>query len=341
VKDELSGELPIFAGVPAGVGSATRGRVLSPRVLTLAAIALGALLPLGLVHLSGQVYWLYIVAEFFIYAIVAISLDLLMGRTGQISLGQSGFFALGAYTAAILSLRHGTDLILAVVAGGIVSAVASLILGFPAARLRGHYLGIVTLGYGIAVDQIALKWDGLTGGDQGLHLGAAKILGFSVASPLRMYYVAFVALVLVAFLVWNITRTRLGRAFAAVKDSEIAAAASGVPVAKTKVLAFLCSAFFAGIAGGLYAFLATFIAPADFGIEQALLFFAMVVVGGMGSLPGAIAGALVVFGVQQGAATVSGLSLAILGGVIVIVALFAPRGLSELSARLIPRPRNV
>jgi branched-chain amino acid transport system permease protein len=292
-----------------------------------------ALLPLALLRLNGQVYWLYVIGEFFIYAIVAISLDLLMGRTGQISLGQSGFFALGAYTAAILSVRHGTDLLAATLAGGLVAALASLILGMPAARLRGHYLGIVTFGYGIAVDQIALKWDALTGGDQGLHLHAATLLGFKVGTPLRMYYVALVGLVVVAVLVWNLTRSRLGRSFAAVKDSEIAAAAMGVAVARTKVLAFMCSAFFAGIAGGLYAFLAGFVAPEDFGIEQSLLFFAMVVIGGMGSLPGAIGGALIVFGVQQAASTVSGLSLAIVGATIVVTALFVPNGLRDVLSR--------
>lgn len=294
---------------------------------------LAALLPLALLRLNGQVYWLYVIGEFFIYAIVAISLDLLMGRTGQISLGQSGFFALGAYTAAILSVRHGADLLAATLAGGFVAALASLILGMPAARLRGHYLGIVTFGYGIAVDQIALKWDALSGGDQGLHLHAATLFGFKVGTPLRMYYVALAGLVVVAVLVWNLTRSRLGRSFAAVKDSEIAAAAMGVAVARTKVLAFMCSAFFAGIAGGLYAFLAGFVAPEDFGIEQSLLFFAMVVIGGMGSLPGAIGGALIVFSVQQAASTVSGLSLAIVGAAIVVTALFVPNGLRRVLVR--------
>lgn len=293
-----------------------------------------ALLPLVLQRLNGQVYWLFVIAEFFIYAIVAISLDLLMGRTGQISLGQSGFFAVGAYTAAILNIRTGTGILVATLAGGLVAAAASLVLGFPAARLRGHYLGIVTFGYGIAVDQIALKWDTLTGGDQGLHLQPAALLGINVGTPIRMYYVALIALSVVTVVVWKLTRTRLGRSFAAVKDSEIAAAAMGVPVARTKVIAFLCSAFLAGVAGGLYAFLNGFIAPGDFGIELALLFFAMVVIGGMGSIPGALGGAFIVFGVQQTASTISGLSLAILGAVIVLTALFVPNGLREVFSRL-------
>ena len=287
-----------------------------------------ALLPLVL-QLMGQrqVYWLFVVSELFIFAIVAISLDLLMGRSGQISLGHSGFVALGAYSAAILNERFGVDLFLGTLAGSFLAALASLVLGFPATRLRGHYLGIVTLGFGIAIDQIALKWDTLTGGDQGIHLHKPMLLGLDVGTPVRMYYVALIALVAAVLLVWNLTGTRIGRAFAAIKDSEVAAAAMGVPVARTKVLAFICSAFLAGAAGSIYAFLAGFVAPEDFGIDSSLLFFAMVVIGGMGSIPGAIGGAVVVDAVKNAAATVSGLSLAILGSMIVLVVLFFPGGL--------------
>jgi branched-chain amino acid transport system permease protein len=298
-----------------------------------------ALLPLVL-QLMGQrqVYWLFVVSELFVFAIVAVSLDLLMGRTGQISLGHAGFVALGAYSAAILNQRFGTDLLVGALAGGCLSGLASLVLGFPATRLRGHYLGIVTLGFGIAVDQIALKWDTLTGGDQGIHLHKATMLGLDVGTPVRMYFVALVALIIVVLLVSALTRTRIGRAFAAIKDSEVAAAAMGVPIARTKVLAFICSAFLAGIAGGLYAFLAGFVAPEDFGIDSSLLFFAMVIIGGMGSISGAIGGAIVVDAVKHAAATVSGLSLAILGGMIVLVVLFFPGGLKAfLRSRAITR----
>ena len=298
------------------------------RSAAIALVVLCAALPILLQAIGErQVYWLFVVSEFYVFAIVAISLDLLMGRSGQISLGQSGFVALGAYTTAILNQRFGVDLVVGMLAGASVAGLASLVLGFPATRLRGHYLGIVTLGFGIAVDQIALKWDSLTGGDQGIHLHRPVALGLDVGTPVRMYYVALVALVVVVLLVWSLTQTRIGRAFAAIKDSEIAAAAMGVPVARTKVLAFIVSAFLAGAAGGIYAFLAGFVAPEDFGIDSSLLFFAMVVIGGMGSIPGAIGGAVVVDAIRTTAATVSGLSLAILGGMIVLVVLFFPGGL--------------
>ncbi len=295
------------------------------------AAAVSVLLPLALRSLGqSDVYWLFVISEVCIFAIVAISLDLLMGRSGQISLGHSGFFAVGAYTTAILNARFGVDLLAGAIAGGLLAALASLVVGFPATRLRGHYLGIVTFGYGIAVDQIALKWDALTGGDQGVHLHAPMLFGLHVDSPVKMYYIALGMLAIVVVLVWNLTRTRIGRSFSAIRDSEVAAAAMGIPIARTKVIAFVCSAFLAGLAGGLYAFLAGFVAPEDFGIDQTLLFFAMVVIGGMGSIPGAIGGAIVVDALRVAASTVSGLSLAILGGVIVLVVLFFPAGLKGL-----------
>ncbi|HEY1726839.1 MAG TPA: branched-chain amino acid ABC transporter permease [Candidatus Baltobacteraceae bacterium] len=308
-------------------------------VVAIVFVAVCALLPLALQAIGQrQVYWLFVVSELFIFAVVAISLDLLMGRSGQISLGHSGFFAVGAYTAAILNEHYRVDVVLSLLAGGLLSALASLIVGLPATRLRGHYLGIVTLGYGIAVDQIALKWDALTGGDQGIHLHQPTFFGLKIGSPVAMYYISLAVLVVVIVLTWNLLRTRIGRSFAAIRDSEVAAAAMGVPIARTKVLAFVCSAFLAGVAGALYAFLAGFVAPEDFGIDQTLLFFAMVVIGGMGSIAGAIGGTVLVDGLRVAASTVSGLSLAILGGVIVLVVLFAPSGLKGL-LRVKPRSR--
>lgn len=300
-------------------------------LLVTCSVLVAAVVPFALQMLGqGQVYWLFIASELFVFAIISISLDLLMGRAGQISLGHAGFVALGAYTAAILNTHYGTDLLIGSLAGGLVAAAGSIILGFPAARLRGHYLGIVTLGFGIAVDQIALKWDSLTGGGQGIHVKRPTLLGIDVGNPTAMYYVSLGALIIAAFLVWNLTRTRLGRAFAAVKDSEVAAGAMGIPVARTKVIAFLCSAFLAGVSGGIYAFLTGYIAPEDFELNSSLLFFAMTIVGGLGSIRGAIGGAVVVDGIKNAAATVSGLSLTILGGMIVLIALFFPGGMKAL-----------
>lgn len=279
-----------------------------------------------------QPYALFVVSEFAIFAIVALSLDLLMGRSGQISLGHGGFVAIGAYATAILDARFRLDLLPALLASAALAALASLIVGFPANRLRGHYLGIVTLGFGIAIAQIALFWTGLTNGDEGVHLAVRRFAGLSVESPGALYGLAFAGLALAAWYSERLPATRLGRAFAAVRDSEVAAEAMGIDVARTKVVAFVLSAALAGAAGCLYATLNGFVAPEDFGISQTLLFFAMVVVGGTASTAGTILGAFVLDAVSQGAATVSGLSLTLIGAVIVGVALFRPGGLKSFRA---------
>ncbi|HTX03388.1 MAG TPA: branched-chain amino acid ABC transporter permease [Candidatus Acidoferrales bacterium] len=303
------------------------------RVLVSVAVVLAMLIPV-IVH--QQVYVLFVVAEFFVFAIVALSLDLLLGRSGQISLGQSGFFAVGAYTAALLNVRFGWEIVSCICGAAIVASLSSLILGLPATRLRGHYLGIVTLGFGIGVAQIALTWSALTGGDEGIHLAGTRLLFWSFADPSRLYYLCFAGLVAVVFGMNALGRSRIGRSFAAVRDSEIAAAAMGIPVARTKVLAFVFSAALAGAGGALFAFLNGFIAPEDFGFSQTLLFFAMVVLGGMSSTAGVICGTFVVQVVEQSAATVSGLSLTLLGAAIVAAVLFLPGGIASLGERIGP-----
>jgi branched-chain amino acid transport system permease protein len=275
-------------------------------------------------------YLLFVVAEFAVFAIVALGLDLLIGRSGQISLGHNGFFAVGAYTAAILVARLHVDLAVALIAAPLLAAIVSLVLGLPATRLRGHYLAIATLGFGIAVAQIALKWTALTNGDEGVHLNAPHLAALAVGSPLALYALAFIALAAVAYFSEALPRTRLGRSFAAVRDSEVAAEAMGVAVARTKVTAFAISAAIAGIGGALYAALTGFVAPEDFGVSQTLLFFSIVIVGGTASTAGTIVAAFVLDAVAQAAATVSGLPLVLIGGTIVAVALFRPGGLKSL-----------
>ena len=205
----------------------------------------------------------------------------------------------------------------------------SLVLGVPATRLRGHYLAIVTLGFGIAVAQIALKCTALTNGDEGVHVTAPRFATLPAGSPLALYVLAFGTLAVVAALAEKLPATRLGRAFAAVRDSEIAASAMGIDVARTKVIAFALSAATAGVGGAVYAALTGFVAPEDFGLRQALLFFAMVIVGGTASTGGTIVAAFLLDAVAQGAATISGLPLVLIGAAIVAVGLFRPGGLKS------------
>ncbi|GAC1533424.1 MAG: branched-chain amino acid ABC transporter permease [Candidatus Velthaea sp.] len=304
---------------------------MSNRTIALAAGACAVVFPIAF---RGSTYPLFVASEFAIFAIVALSLDLLLGRSGQLSLGQSGFVAIGAYAAALLNARFGLDLLIGIGTAAVLAGVASLIVGLPATRLRGHYLAIVTFGFSLSIAQIALKWSALTGGDEGVRLAHPVLAGIPIDSPIRAYVLAFAALTAVAALQYALLRTALGRSFAAVRDSETAAAAIGINVAQTKVVAFAIAAALAGVAGALEASLTGFVAPENFGVMQTLAFFSMVVLGGTATIPGTIAGAFVVEAVTQTAATIGGLSLTILGAAIVLTALFVPEGLGAIFVRL-------
>lgn len=305
--------------------------------LAFAGVASAVLLFAVVYH--AATYPLFVASEFAIFAIVALSLDLLIGRSGQLSLGQSGFVAIGAYTAALLGSHFGIDLAIGLIAAAGLAALASLVVGLPATRLRGHYLAIVTFGFSLSIAQIALKWSGLTGGDEGVRFAHTHVFGIPLDSPLRIYVLAFAALALVVLGQSRLLGTALGRALAAVRDSETAASAMGIDVARTKVIAFAIAAALAGAAGALEAALTGFVAPENFGVMQTLTFFAMVVLGGTGSIAGTIAGTLVVESVTQLAATIGGLSLTILGAAIVSVALFVPGGLGAIGNGLTRRGR--
>ncbi len=303
---------------------------MSDRTLLVASIAVVFVFPF-VAH--GAPYPLFVASEFAIFAIIALSLDVLIGRSGQLSLGQGGFVAIGSYAAALLVSHFGCDLALGTFAAIVIATIASLVLGLPSTRLRGHYLAIVTLGFSIAIAQIALKWSALTGGDEGVHLAHPRFAGIPIDSPIRGYALAFVALAIVATLQRTLSTTSLGRAFAAVRESEVAAAACGIDVARTKVFAFAIAAAVAAAGGALEAGLTGFVAPENFSLAQTLAFFAMVVLGGTATIAGTIAGALVVELVTQFSATIGGLSLTILGAAIVFVALFVPGGLGALLRR--------
>jgi branched-chain amino acid transport system permease protein len=226
--------------------------------------------------------------------VVAIGLNLLVGYSGQISLGHAGFFAIGAYTTVLLMLRLDFPFWIALPIGGFVAALFGFLLGLPALRLEGPYLAIATLGFGMAIIQIIGHWEGLFGGRMGLM--APKIVLWPFAIHLRkdihFYFLILVVTLLVATGARNLIKTKVGRAFVAIRDSDIAAATMGVNLTYYKTLAFAVSAFYTGIAGGLMAFVMGFISPASFNLILSITFLAMVVVGGLGSILGSILGAV-------------------------------------------------
>jgi branched-chain amino acid transport system permease protein len=273
----------------------------------------------------------------FIFAIAGVGLMLLAGYTGLISLGHAAFLGIGAYTNSIL-LSHGVPFLITLPAAGIVSAVFGVAIGLPTLRMSGLYLAIATLAFGSIVGTVLQKWDSLTGGFDGFAVPNPTIFGISIETATGIYYVALVVLVLVLWLSANLLRTPIGRAMVAIRDSEISAQSMGIQLARYKTFAFAISAFMTGLAGALFAHYVRFLAPDSFDILLSVQFVTIVFVGGLGSLHGAVFGALFVRLLPQAIAIVRddlpwgigrmpGLEPSLFGVVLVLVILFEPGGI--------------
>ena len=235
-------------------------------------------------------YTVYMANVLAINVIVAVGLNILVGYTGQISLGHAGFFAIGAYGTIILMSKAHFPFILALPAAAMVTALFGFLLGLPALRLEGPYLSIATLGFGLTITQVIGRIE-FFGGRQGLHAPELSIGPWQLSSDRDFYYLVITVTVLLTLAARNLIKTRVGRAFIAIRDTDIAAETMGVNVTIYKTLAFAVSAFYTGLAGGMFAFVLRFIEPQIFTLFMSILFLAMVVVGGLGSTFGSIAGA--------------------------------------------------
>jgi branched-chain amino acid transport system permease protein len=235
-------------------------------------------------------YYIYVANYMAINIIVVIGLNLLVGYTGQFSLGHAGFFAIGAYGVIILMTKLQFPFLLALPAAGFIAAFFGFLLGLPALRLEGPYLAIATLGFGLTVTQVIGKIE-LFGGRQGLHAPDLVIGPWHLDSDKDFYFLLIALLLLLTLAARNLTKTKVGRAFISIRDAEIAAETLGVNLVFYKTLAFAVSAFYAGIGGGLYAFVLRFIEPELFSLFMSVMFLTMAVVGGLGSILGSIAGA--------------------------------------------------
>lgn len=277
----------------------------------------------------GKTYYIYMANYVAINVIVAVGLNLLVGFAGQISLGHAGFFALGAYGTVLLMLKVGLPFYVALPLAALGTAVFGFLLGLPALRLEGPYLAIVTLGFGLTVTQIIGRWD-LFGGRQGLHCPKPTLGPLVLKTDFDLYWLIFPLAIFLTVVARNWIKTKVGRAFIAIRDSDVAAQTMGVNVTYYKTLAFAVSAFYTGMAGGLYAFSLGFIEPQIFNLMLSILFLAMVVVGGLGSVFGSVAGAILISLLNLKLAVV--LELPVLGSVLLYLSetLFSVSGLPNV-----------
>jgi branched-chain amino acid transport system permease protein len=308
---------------------------------------IGLLLLFGVIPFTAGSYTLYILNLIGLYSIAAIGLNLLIGYTGQISLGHGAFFGVGAYGAAVLATKAGFPFLLAVPAAGVITAVIGMGFGIPSLRLKHLYLCIATLAGQIIIEYVFVHWEGLTGGAEGIFIPDSNLFGLNLGNDLTFFYIVFICLVGFTFVAVNLLRTRFGRAFIAIRDNDRAAEGMGIPIFKYKLLAFAVSSFFAGFAGALYAYYMMSITPEPFNLWLSIEFIAMIIIGGLGSIPGAIFGTVFIvilnealshltgflmnFGASAGlSVTIAPLKEFVFGLAIVLFIIFEPKGLAEV-----------
>jgi branched-chain amino acid transport system permease protein len=282
-------------------------------------------------------YWLAQLTFVLIYSIVGLGLMLLAGFTGLFSIGHAAFLGVGAYTQAALT-QWGMPFPLALLMSALLSAAVGMVVGLPALRVKGIYLGIATLSFGFIVEEVFARWESVTGGNAGIHLKAPDLFGWKLESAEAFYGLCLVVTVLATLGVLNLLRSPTGRAFVAIRDSEISAQSMGIHLARYKTMSFALSAALAGIGGALYAHNLKFISPDQFNIVESINLLLMVVIGGLGSVHGAFLGAIFLITMPQLIALgkdylpaaigqAPGLQGVVYGAVLIGFVLFEPMGL--------------
>ena len=247
------------------------------------------LLPL----LSGSTYTLTVGIFSGLNALVALGLCILMGYAGQVSLGQAGFYGIGAYVSSILSLHLGLPIVISIISAMIASAIAAVVIAVPALRLKGHYLAVATLGFGEIIYLVLNEWG--PGGPSGFgDIPHFSLLGYTIDSTTGFFYLVWGLVAAVLLFSINLIHSRTGRALRAIHDSELACHAMGLNVSALKIKVFILSAVYASLAGSLYASYVTFISPSSFSLFYSILVLMMAIVGGITNLWGAIIGAVVI-----------------------------------------------
>lgn len=273
-------------------------------------------------------YFLNVLVFIGINTLLAVALNLLLGYAGQISLGHAAFFGLGAYISGILTTRYPIDPWLALVIAALCAAALAFVMGFPILKLKGHYLAMATLGFGIIIYIIFNETVDVTGGPSGLSgIPNLKLGPLTFDNDRNNYYLVWVATLGVMLLSINISQSRIGRALRAINDSEVAARVMGVNARILKVQIFAVSAFFSAIAGSLYAHTITFISPASFGFNFSVELVTMVIIGGLGSIYGSFLGAAILTMLPEMLRVFRDFDIVIYGLMLILMTIFMPGGL--------------
>jgi len=285
----------------------------------------------------GNSYYVFIMATLGLTAIVGIGLNVLLGLTGQVSFGHVGFYAIGAYAVAVLTVALKWNFWFALPVAALLAGATGALLALPAMRVRGPYLAMVTIAFGFVVENIAVEWRGVTGGQNGI-MGVAKPA--LLDSERAVAIAAIVLAALATYGYYRVARSRWGAAMRAVKDSEVAAESIGLDPVRIKTVAFAISAFCAGVAGAFFSALSGFVTPSTFAFSQSILFVLVVIIGGAGSLAGPLVGATIVVLLPEFLAGLAEYRLLFFGALLLVVLWLAPDGVVGVFERFAARRRK-
>jgi branched-chain amino acid transport system permease protein len=293
-----------------------------------------AILPYLFSLSSKTAYYTDVMVFVAIHSIICAGLSLLLGYTGQISLGQAAFYGIGAYGSGILTTQVHLNPWLAMVAGAVIAALLAVIIGMPSLKLKGHYLAMATLGFGMIAYIFLNECIILTGGPSGFgSIPPLSIAYFEISSTLAFYYFSWFVAVVVLVISLNIVNSRPGRALKAIHGSERAAAAMGIDIARAKVEVFVVSGIFGALAGSLYAHFVTFINPPPFNVFFSLKILMMVAIGGIGSIWGAFLGAALLTFLPEWLSSLQDFDVLAYGVILLLIVMYCPDGIVGLLAK--------
>jgi branched-chain amino acid transport system permease protein len=302
-----------------------------------------ALLFTGPLYWGGE--WLSVANLIGITIIAATGLNILTGYCGQLSIGHAGFIAVGAYASAILTNRFGFPFLAGLICAGGVAGLVGMIFGVPSLRVKGFYLAISTIAAQFIIIWVINHWTGVTGGFNGMVVPQASIGGVSLVSQASQFYLIMIIVIVVVFLTNNLTRSRVGRAFVAIRDNDLAAQVMGINLFRYKLLAFFIGCFLAGIAGSLFAHWTGFLSAENFTMTDSILYVGIIIIGGLGTTIGPIFGTLFIRLLQKAitliapiiegaiptlpAGFTTGIGPMVFGLAVILFLILEPRGLAH------------
>lgn len=295
-----------------------------------------AVISMGVLPVFANPYIIFIANLALMYVLLAVGLNILLGYAGQLAFANAALFGVGAYTTGLLRLEFGLPFWLTLPAGVALATVAGVAIALPALRLSGLYLALATIAFAQFALWVFSHWNSVTYGGAGFRVPRLDFEPLTSDPELGIYYVTYIIVIVAVALAWNMLRSRVGRAFVAIRESEVAAETLGIDLTKYKTIAYVMSALFAGTAGGLFSAMLGIVTPESYDLFQVITHFAMVVVGGIGSVWGAVLGAGLLIGLLEVLRAFKELQEIAFGALLLITVIVLPGGVISIFKRYLP-----